>query len=123
MIRAKFAAAAVAALLAGTAAAPAFAAFGALARDDGSGKFGLSWDKPTQGAADDAAMKDCAANSCKIIFRTRSHQCGAIATAKEGNAWGAANRGRKDAAALAAMNDCQKRSKGQCQVRAAGCNR
>lgn len=104
-------------------AAPAWASYGALAQDQTSGKFGLSWNKQTQKEADEAAMKDCGESSCKIVFRTHSRQCGAIATAEKGNAWGAAYRGGRDAAALAAMNDCQKRTSGQCKVRAAGCNR
>lgn len=106
-----------------SAATPAFAEFGAFARDEASAKIGLSWGKATQRQADEAAMKDCSESSCKIVFRTRSHQCGAVATAQEGNAWGASRREHKDAAQLAAMTDCQKRSKGQCKVRASGCNR
>ena len=112
---------AMAAILA-AAASPAFAGFGALARDDATGKFGLSWDKATQNQAEEAAMKDCAESSCKIVFRTRARQCGAIATAEKGNGWGAATRGHRDAAALAAMTDCQKHTAGQCKVRASGCN-
>ena len=112
---------AVAAVLA-VAAGPAFAGFGALARDDATGKFGLSWDKATQNQAEEAAMKDCAESSCKIVFRTHARQCGAIATAEKGTGWGAATRGHRDAAALAAMTDCQKHTSGQCKVRASGCN-
>jgi Domain of unknown function (DUF4189) len=104
-------------------ATPAFAEFGAFARDQATSKLGLSWGKATQKQADEAAMKDCAESSCKILFRTRPHQCSAVATAQEGNAWGASRRPHKDAAELAAMSDCQKRTKGQCKVRASGCNR
>jgi len=106
-----------------TAARPAFAEFGAFARDEATSKLGLSWGKETQKQADAAAMKDCGESSCKIIFRTRAKQCSAVATAQEGKAWGASRRDHKDAAELAAMNDCQKRTKGQCKVRASGCNR
>ena len=114
----------ISALLTSAAAAPAFAEFGAFARDQGSNKVGLSWGKDTQRQADDAAMKDCGESSCKIIFRTRSRQCSAVATAEQGNAWGASDRGnRKDAVELAALNGCQKRTSGQCKVRASGCNR
>jgi hypothetical protein len=106
------------------AATPAFAEFGAFARDDASNKIGLSWGKETQRQADEAAMKDCGESSCKIVFRTRAKQCSAVATAEQGNAWGASDRGnRKDTVELAALNGCQKRTKGQCKVRASGCNR
>ena len=123
MRRATLFAAGFAALLASVAAAPAFAAYGALAHDAATGKFGLSWGKSTQKQADDVAMKDCVESSCKIIFRTKAHQCGAIATPAKGNAWGAATRNQRDAAGLAAVNDCQKHTSDQCKVRASGCNR
>ena len=114
-------AASVAAVLLMT--APAFAGYGALAHDDDSGKYGLSSNEETQSKADDVAMKECGSDKCKIVFRTRPKQCGAIAVAEQGNAWGAAYRPARDAAALAAMNDCQKRTKVQCKVHSAECNR
>jgi Domain of unknown function (DUF4189) len=125
MRRGTIIAACVSAFVVTIAAAPAFAGYGALAHDDASGKFGLSWDKATQRQADETAMKDCVESSCKIIFRTKARQCGAIATSeKQGStAWGGAVKPTRDAAALASMNDCQKRTSGQCKVRASGCNR
>jgi hypothetical protein len=112
------------AIVSALSAAPAYAGYGALARDEGSGKFGLSWDKPTQQQADDAAMKDCTASSCKIVFRTKPGQCGAIATPDTGTAWGASDRGnRRDTVELAAMKTCQQHTAGQCKVRASGCNK
>jgi Domain of unknown function (DUF4189) len=125
MRRARIIAAVFSALLVTVAAVPAYAGYGALARDDASGKYGLSWDKATQRQADEVAMKDCAESSCKIIFRTKGHQCGAIATAEKvgSTAWGGSVKPTRDAAALAAMNDCQKHTSGQCKVRARGCNR
>jgi hypothetical protein len=114
----------VAAVLTALAAAPALAGYGAFATDPAaSDKVGLSWDKPTQHDADAAAMHDCGGGGCKIMFRTRPHQCSAVATGVDGKGLGAAYRGSRDAAALAAMNDCQKRAKGQCKVRVVGCNR
>lgn len=104
-------------------AGPALAAYGALAHDDASGKYGLSSNEETQSKADDVAMKECGGDKCKIVFRTGPRQCGAIATAGEGTAWGGAIRPARDAAGLAAMNDCQKRTKGQCKIRSAECNR
>ena len=125
MPRATMIAAGLLALLVLGAAGPAHAGYGALARDDASGKFGLSWDKPTQKQADDSAMKDCVESSCKIIFRTKPRQCGAIAISEKAGstAWGGGVKPTRDAASLTAMNDCQKRTSGQCKVRASGCNR
>lgn len=125
MRRATILAAGFSSLLVIMAAAPAFAGYGALARDDASGKFGLSWDKATQRQADEFAMKDCVESSCKIIFRTTARECSAVATSeKQGStAWGGAKKLTRDAANLAALTDCQKRTSGQCKVRAGGCNR
>jgi len=122
---ARIIAAGFSALLMTAAALPAYAGYGALAHDDASGKYGLSWDKATQRQADELAMKDCVESSCKIIFRTKARQCGAIATAEKpgSSAWGGSVKPTRDAAALAAMNDCQKHTSGQCKVRASGCNR
>jgi hypothetical protein len=123
MRRATIIAACISALLVAFAAAPAFAANGALARDDDSGKFGLSSNEVNQTKADDVAMKICGSDKCKIVFRTVARECGAIATAEDGKVWGGAKRGQKAAAELAAMENCQKRVKGQCKVRGAECNR
>ncbi|HEX5454638.1 MAG TPA: DUF4189 domain-containing protein [Stellaceae bacterium] len=107
------------------AATPAWAGYGALAHDNATGKFGLSWDKQTQKEADAAAVKDCGEGACTIVFRTRSHQCGAIAkaTAEKSTAWGAGRGNSKSAAELAAVTNCQKHTKGQCKLSTAGCNR
>jgi len=111
------------AILVMLAAAPAFAGYGALARDDDSGKFGLSSNEETQTKADDVAMKICGSDKCKIVFRTVARECGAIATTEDSKVWGGAKRSQKAAAELAAMENCQKRVKGQCKIRGADCNR
>lgn len=114
-----------AALCVTLAAGPAFAGYGALARDNTTGKFGLSLDKPTQQEAEQSAMRDCGESSCKIVFRSKPHECSAIATAtKEAStAWGAGGKPTRAEAELVAMSDCQKHTSGQCKVRASGCNR
>jgi Domain of unknown function (DUF4189) len=103
-------------------AVPAFAEFGALAHDDSTGKYGLSSNENTQSKADDVAVKECGGDSCKIIFRMAPKECGAIATGESGTAWGG-GKGSKAAAELAAVQNCQKRTKGQCKVRGSECNR
>jgi hypothetical protein len=105
------------------AAAPAFAGYGALAHDEETQKYGLSSNEITQSKADDVALKECGGGKCTIVFRTRPRECGAIATAESGNGWGAGTRPQRAAAELAAVNNCQKSTKGQCKVRAADCNR
>ncbi len=114
---------AVSTLLVSLAATPAFAGYGALARDDDSGKFGLSSNEESQGKADDVALKICGSDKCKVVFRTVARECGAIATAEDNKVWGGAKRSQKAAAELAAMENCQKRVKGQCKIRGAECNR
>jgi hypothetical protein len=116
-----FAAAALVAGLAGIGSARA--EFGAFAYDAGTGKYGFSWNELDQRAADAAALKGCAVDSCKVVFRTTAKQCGAIAITENGKIWGGADRDTRDAAKLAALENCQKRTKEQCIIRANECNR
>lgn len=113
----------IAAFLSSAAAQPAFAGYGALAYDETSGKYGLSSNEGTQAKAEEVAKKICGADNCKIVFRAAAKECGAIATAESGNAWGAGKRPQRAAAELAAIQNCQKRTKGQCKVRGAECNK
>ena len=125
MRRATIIAAGFSAILVMLTAAPAFAGYGALAHDDETGKYGLSANEDTQTKADDVAMKECGGGKCKIVFRTVSRQCGAIAVAENAGStgWGGGQGAQRAAAELAAMNNCQKHTKGQCKIRAADCNR
>lgn len=102
---------------------PALAEYGAFARDEATGKYGLSWNEANQKQADDAAIKGCNTTGCKVVFRTTSKQCGAIATTDDGKIWGGSTRPTKAAAELAAVEGCQKRTKIQCKVKGAECNR
>ncbi|HEY4471897.1 MAG TPA: DUF4189 domain-containing protein [Stellaceae bacterium] len=104
-------------------AAPAFAGYGALAYDEQARKYGLSANEETQGKADDVAIKICGTDKCKIVFRTSARECGAVAMADTGTGWGAGKRANRAAAELGAMQSCQKRTKGQCKVKGAECNR
>jgi hypothetical protein len=101
----------------------AHAEFGAFAYDQDSGKYGVSWNERDQKAADAAALKGCASDSCKIVFRTGPKQCGAIAMTEDGKVWGGARRDQRAAAELAAIQNCQQRTSGQCKVRGSECNR
>ena len=105
------------------AAPPAFAEHGAFAHDDATGKYGFSWNEANQRQADDAAIKGCNTTGCKIVFRVGPKKCGAIAMTDDGKIWGGADRPTKSAAELAAMQNCQKRTKVQCAVKGAECNR
>src|SRR5215469_13861998 len=116
--------AAVIATLAG-AAAPAFAGFGAIAYDQATGRYGFSWNEQTQDRASGLARKDCGSDKCRVI-PVPPAKCGALATTdnpKESNAWAVAIRDQKPAAELAAVQDCQKRTAGQCKIRGSECNR
>ncbi|HEX3862573.1 MAG TPA: DUF4189 domain-containing protein [Stellaceae bacterium] len=104
-------------------AAPAFAADGAFAHDESTGKYGLSWNEKNPRAAEEAALKGCASSQCKVVFRTTTGECGAIAMNDSGKVWGGAKRPSREAAQLAAIENCQKRTGGQCKIRGAECNR
>jgi Domain of unknown function (DUF4189) len=105
------------------AAAPARADNGAIAYDAASGKSGFSWNQRDQAAADAAAIKGCKSDDCKIVLRLGPRQCGALATTPNGKGWTTAWRKTRDGAKLAALQDCQKRAKGRCEVRGSDCNR
>jgi hypothetical protein len=104
-------------------AVPAFAQFGAIAWDEGTGKYGASWNKDTPQRAADVALSECGTTGCKVIVRTRQAVCAALATTDSGKSAGAASRRDRDAARLAALANCQKRKSGECIVRVADCNK
>lgn len=101
----------------------ALAGYGAFALDDAAHKYGYSWNKDSAREADAAALKGCATDKCKVVFRVGPKQCGAIAMTTDGKVWGGARRDRRDAADLAAIENCQKRTSGQCKISASECNR
>jgi clan AA aspartic protease (TIGR02281 family) len=101
---------------------PPYASFGAFGHDEITGKYGYSWNERTQQLADEGALKGCASDACKIVFRTGPRECGAIAMTENGKVWGGAKRPRRDAAELAAVVNCQKRTGDQCRLSGSKCN-
>jgi S1-C subfamily serine protease len=97
--------------------------YGAIAWDQGTGKYGWSWRQQTQTRADEVALSDCGATGCKIIMRSGRAMCAALATTGTGNYVGAARRGDREAALLAALSDCEKGKAGECTVRVTDCNK
>jgi len=97
--------------------------YGAAALDQASGTYGFSSSKATPQEAENMALRGCNNAACTIVFRVGPQQCGAIALAEGGRVWGGATRPISNAAEAAAMENCQKRTKGQCMVKAAECNR
>ncbi|MGD9616744.1 MAG: DUF4189 domain-containing protein [Alphaproteobacteria bacterium] len=118
-------AASLAALVLTAGAAPAAAAVGAFAYDEATGKYGASWDQTNEKQAEEAALKGCASDKCKIVFRTGAGQCGAIAATANGKIWGGARREKREEAEKAALDGCGKRAggAGQCKVRTIQCNK
>jgi len=98
-------------------------AFGAVAYDRQDGRYGFSWNHGTAKLADEAALRGCAADKCEIVFRLGAKQCGALATAAGGNAWGGASRLARPAAEEAALDNCRKRTEAGCKLRGSVCNR
>lgn len=99
----------------------AAASFGSVAYDEFTGRYGLSWNQKTASRADDAALTGCAAENCRIVFRVGPQQCGALAASDSGS-WGGSTRPQRDAARLAAIENCQERTSAQCKVRRSLCN-
>lgn len=123
MRRATTMAAVVSALLVGTAAAPAFAGYGAVAFDEKTAKYGFGWNEDTQKRAEELAMQGCNAEGCKVVFRVPPKQCGALATGEKGNAWGGNVDKSRDTARLKALENCQKHTSGKCILRGSDCNK
>ena len=97
--------------------------YGAFAHDETSGRYGASWNQISQSRAEEAALKGCASESCKVVFRIAAGQCGAIAMSDNGTIWGGATRSDHAAAERAAVENCEKRSSASCRPRSVQCNR
>jgi hypothetical protein len=126
MARISLIAAAFIALVAGaplsTVAAPATASYGAVAYDQDSGKYGAAWNQPTQAAAFQSALQQCASPQCRV-HPVEPKGCGALALSDKDKAWGGADRETLDAAKHDAVAHCQTHTKGGgCTVRISGCN-
>ncbi len=106
-------------------AAPAFAGYGAVAYDQNSGKYGVSWDQKTQARADELALKQCGSPGCRV-HAVEPAGCGALALGNEEAGHiprGGADRETLDAAKRDAVAHCQTHTKdGTCTVRVSGCN-
>jgi len=98
-------------------------AYGAFAHDETSGRYGASWNQESPSRADEAALKGCASDTCRIVFRITERQCGAIATTENGKIWGGATRSERAAAERAAIENCGKRTSSLCKLRSVQCNR
>jgi hypothetical protein len=97
--------------------------YGAIAWDQQTGRRGWSWNQPTARRAEEAALSECGASNCKVIVRTGRAMCAALATTEDGKFVGAASRNDRDAARLAALANCNKRTAGECIVRMTDCNK
>lgn len=100
----------------------ALAAYGAFAYDQGTGRYGFSWNRASQEAANDAAIRGCRSSDCKVVFRIGPRQCGAVALSGNNKGWGGAKRSSRETAELAAVQNCEKRAGGQCKVKGSDCN-
>ena len=103
-------------------AVPARAEYGAIAWDAATGKTGASWHEPTAKRAAEAAISECGASGCKVVTRIGPGMCGALAASEDGKKVGAAARKTRDAARVAALGDCPKKS-GECIIRVSDCNK
>ena len=102
---------------------PAFADFGAIAYDSHNCAFGRSWRYDSPQRARDVALHECGHPGCRVVLEVGSGQCGAVAVTPNCKGYGWATRRSRDAAQLAAMQECQQRNAGQCSPRIVDCNR
>jgi len=103
-------------------AAPALAAFGAVAYDQGTGKYGASFNQPKQSQAFEDALKQCGSAGCRV-YPVEPQGCGALALSDKDKAWGGADRPSLSSARQDAVAHCQGHTTGgTCTVRVSGCN-
>lgn len=116
-------AAAAAAALVVLAAPPAEAGFGAIAYDQYAGKEGVSWNQPSEAEANEAALKQCGSQDCRV-YPVSPRACGALARSDKDQAWGGAERQSLDAAKTQAVSRCRTHTEnGTCTVKISGCNK
>jgi uncharacterized protein DUF4189 len=101
----------------------AMAGHGAVAYDQEKRKQGAAWNEDTQQRANEAALRACASDSCKVRFGVAPGKCAALATPESGAAWGAAVRKTVDDAKFAALKNCQRHAKNKCATRESGCTK
>lgn len=101
--------------------AAAAANFGAIGYDLDTNAYGVSWDLPTQSAADARALSECAKNgrNCHIVTRFVD-QCGAYAVGPN-QIWGSGYGGSRTAAENAALFYCGQQGSG-CVIKVWGCD-
>lgn len=100
------------------------AAYGAIAWDKATGRWGLSKDQTTTEKASEHAVSDCGATGCKVVIRmSGSTLCGALATTADGKTAGGAARKNLADARLAALGYCKKANKGECVIRISECSK
>ncbi len=101
---------------------PGYAAYGAVAFDEITAKYGFAWNQETQNSADAAAVQVCHSEGCKVVFPVPPRRCGALATGETGSAWGGNVGSTRDATKLRAIENCQKHTSGKCVLRGSLCN-
>jgi hypothetical protein len=119
MRRTLLAAAALAVL---TLARPAFAQVGAIAYDVDTGRYGVTWNQFSMGAAEARALRECGTPGCAIRLRIGPGECGALATTASRVGWGTSVHRMRDTARMGALGNCQRFNRGECIVRAWDCN-
>lgn len=104
--------------------APPAAAYGAIAWDKETGRYGWSRNQTTPQKAAELAISGCGATGCKVVIRmTSAALCGALATTQDGKTAGGAARKNVADARLAALANCQKANKGECVIRIGECSK
>lgn len=100
---------------------PGAPAYGAVAFDLITAKYGFAWNQDTQTHAYEAAVQACNSDACKVVIPVPPHRCAAFATAEMGSAWGGNVNAARDQAKLRALENCQKNTSGKCVLRGSLC--
>lgn len=104
-------------------ATPALAAFGAVAYDQTTGKYGASFNQAKQSQAFEDALRQCGSAGCRV-YPVEPQGCGALALSDKDKAWGGADRESLAGAKQDAVAHCQGHTTaGTCTVKISGCNK
>jgi Domain of unknown function (DUF4189) len=102
---------------------PAVAGYGAVAYDAATGRYGFAWNEKTAHEAEEIAVRDCKSKGCKVVIPVGPRECAALASSENGKVWGGKKAPSRDSAKLGALENCQKRTAGKCEIRGSECNK
>jgi hypothetical protein len=101
----------------------AFAQYGAIAYDENTGRYGVTWNHESPRGASEDALRRCGTPDCTIRLEIGPGMCGALATTENRRGWGRYRDRSRESARDGALEECRRHNFGECFVRVWDCNR